>query len=1199
MTQLLLTCLGDFQVTLAGAPLTAFPTDKVQALLVYLVVEGQEYRRAELAQFLWPGYREESARHSLRQSLHRLRQLLPDAAPGGRPPGGEPWLLLTRQTVQVNPAALVSSDVATFCALLAQVAAHAHPALAHCPPCLASLRQAVDLYGGDFLAGFTVADSAPFEEWRRVTQEQLHLQALDALTQLANAAESAGDDEGALWAAQRQLALEPWLESAHRQVMRLLAQRGQRAAAIAQYHRCRQVLAEELRVAPDAETSALYEQIQRGDPGKVARRQGDKGTAAHLVTPSPPHPITPAPNLPLFITPLVGRAQALAEIEALLQRPGVRLLTLVGPGGMGKTRLAAEVGRERGGAFADGVCFVPLAPVSTATALVGAIATALGVALQGGDARDLLLRTLRQKQLLLILDNFEQLLGAGAEGEPQAVDLVVDLLDAAPGVQILVTSRERLKLRAEQLYPVQALTFPATATLAEAAASAAVRLFVQALQHVQIDFQLTAANLAAVLRICQLVQGMPLGLELAAANASGVPLSAVADAIEGSAEFLTVDWRDVPERQRSMRAVFVWSWQLLSAEEQRILRQSAVFRGGFTYPAAEAVTGATLPLLRRLTDKSLLQWQATLAPSGRDEGRYVMHELLRQFAAEQLRNTPAEATAVAARHSLYYLDFVAGREKGLTRHNARQAADEIQGEINNIRQAWMWAATHQVMGDAQLIAALGRAAYGLWKFYSQRGPRSEREQMLELALQPVATGLSDGPTDPQRHQQRQVTMSKLLALHATSLVVQGKLSDAAEIARQAIALGQAHAGGEGETLGLIARAQAIAHEHRFAEARVLFEEALQLAHHYRSRYATSEVLADAELTAYEYLAILTHDMEGFQSGRVYLEQSLQLCQRLGKELSEQEGHYALALLAYWSGEYETAQQEFEAALALALRLGYQIGEMFALLGLGEMQRLQGNYTAAQAAIEQGLTLARLLNDRFGQINALVGLSHLHCLLGNLAGAAGFVAQLTQILETHELLPENRVLILDGLAFYEHCAGQTQQALAYAERARQVLEDDLRSRVTLGHIQATVQEWDAASATYQIAVAHHMKRGNRAMAAEPQAGLAHIALVQGDLAGAQAQVEAILPVLAEFPYAGFNDPFFIYLTCYQVLAANGDSRAATLLQQGYDLLQQAAAVLDEESRQRFLTAVSVHRDLIAAYAEQQAQHDQPASEEVKG
>jgi len=299
MADLRLTCLGDFQAVVAGAPLVAFPTDKVRALLVYLAVEPREHQRSELAQFFWPGYSDTSARNSLRQALYQLRQLQPD------PSADAPWFLLTRQTVQFNPAAAVSVDVTTFANLLAECATHPHPQRNACQPCQARLQQAVNLYQGDFLASFTVADSDPFEEWRRIIQEQLHIQMFDALTRLADAAETAGESAAALQVTQRQLLLEPWREATHRRIMHLLAQRGQRAAALAQYQRCRQVLAEAWGVEPDAETSALYEEIQRGDfdrvtsdrvtNDRVAERAARASTAGRAVTLSPPQPVTPAP----------------------------------------------------------------------------------------------------------------------------------------------------------------------------------------------------------------------------------------------------------------------------------------------------------------------------------------------------------------------------------------------------------------------------------------------------------------------------------------------------------------------------------------------------------------------------------------------------------------------------------------------------------------------------------------------------------------------------------------------------------------------------------------------------------------------------------------------------------------------------------------------------------------------------------------
>ena len=245
MSHLTLTFLGQFQLTLQDQPAIRFETDKVRALLAYLVVEGnQAHSRSTLAALLWPGYNEENARTNLRHALHQLRQTIGDAT------ATPPWLLITRQTLQFNPAAPHTLDVQEFSTLLNRVAAHAHPRLDQCASCLQALRQAADLYRGDFLAGFAVNDSAPFEEWRRIKQEQLHLRAVELFQQLARYSETVGDNQLTRQYAARQLELEPWREEAHRQIMRTLARSGQRNAALAQYQLCCRILAAELILGP-------------------------------------------------------------------------------------------------------------------------------------------------------------------------------------------------------------------------------------------------------------------------------------------------------------------------------------------------------------------------------------------------------------------------------------------------------------------------------------------------------------------------------------------------------------------------------------------------------------------------------------------------------------------------------------------------------------------------------------------------------------------------------------------------------------------------------------------------------------------------------------------------------------------------------------------------------------------------------------
>jgi predicted ATPase/DNA-binding CsgD family transcriptional regulator len=383
-------------------------------------------------------------------------------------------------------------------------------------------------------------------------------------------------------------------------------------------------------------------------------------------------------NLPGQTTPFIGRAEEVAEIAMLLADPSCRLLTLLGPGGSGKTRLAIEVASQQVDAFPHGVYFVPLAPLGAAESIVPALASILELYFDASTPpRQQLLDYLSRKHLLLVQDNFEHLL--------DGADLVAEILESAPGVKILVTSREALSLQEEWVRRVEGLRFPAGNRIEYLEDFSAIRLFTERARRVRAGFSL-ATEWESVVRICQLVQGLPLGIELAAAWLKTMSCELIAAEIAQNLDFLASPLRNIPERHRSMRAVFDQSWQLLAAQEQRIFRALAVFRGGFTREAAEQVVGASLAWLTALVDKSLLQWTP--------ERRYDMHELLRQFAEQQLE-TAGESAGIRAAHSTYYMGFLARRDADLKGRRQHQALDEIRVDFENIRSGWHWAVNHR------------------------------------------------------------------------------------------------------------------------------------------------------------------------------------------------------------------------------------------------------------------------------------------------------------------------------------------------------------------------------------------------------------------------------------------------------------------------------------------------------------------------
>ncbi len=671
---------------------------------------------------------------------------------------------------------------------------------------------------------------------------------------------------------------------------------------------------------------------------------------------SPP----PRSTLPVVPTPLIGRQRDVAELDQLLRDPDCRLMTLVGPGGIGKTRLAVETAAQLQAGFADGVFFVPLAAVASTRLIVPLIADAIGFAFAsagGTEPKTQLFSYLKEKEALLLTDNLEQLLS-----EP-GIEVLADMLAHAPHLKLLATSRESLGLHSEWVYEVQGLPIPDSRYVEGSAQHTSVELFLQRARRAHVAFNATPKDYPAIVRICQLVDGNPLGIELAAAWVRTLSCEEIAREIVRGLDFLSVTTRDLPARHRSMRAVFDHSWKLLSEAEQRVLFQLSVFQGGFRREAAEVAAEATLAVLSALVTKSFIRHSG--------DGRYDLHELIRQFAAEHLALHPQEQAATQARHGRYYLTYFSQADERLRGSAQQETLAELTAEMDNFRTALEWAVTH---GD---FAEIEQTLRVFWMLYDGRGWFQEGLDTLGRAVTALAMSHEHAPPD----RTNQVALGHLLATRswfayrlAQYEQAQAMLERSLDIMRplhepRVLVESLAY-------LGMLMEATG-----NYARGLELYAEGLEIATATGDRW-----FAALCRTLLNGLIAITHVIVKPENPHEQLQSAVADWRAIGDPRLTAFGLRILSQSAYALGRYDEARAALEESAAINSSIGFGWGLGAAYRGLGIVAQAQGEHQQAVVMFRKGLDTFTELGGSWWVARVLAEMGRSMLALGNEAEA---------------------------------------------------------------------------------------------------------------------------------------------------------------------------------------------------------------------
>ena len=936
--------LGNLTVTKDGKPLPTLGSLRAQVLLTFLALEGGSHNRNYLTAMFWPDSPEDKALTSLRVTLTELRKAV-----------GE-YLSINRTEVSLLPDSQVYLDIFELEKLLKQ----------------RKVTEALDLYRGDLLTGIYIPGSIEFENWRRWESERIRILIAEHLEERIKNRISLSRYQEVEELSRSLLRIDPINEFANQYYAIALALSGHRSTAVKHIQSFRKILQDELGIEPSCEFSEIQEWISEGDLGSLEFK------------------LKPRCNFPLQQTSFIGRVDGLVRLNELITNPNCRLISIIGPGGIGKTRLALQSIEANFQYFPDGAFFVPLEPVPSGEGISQAIAEAMDFKFDTITSllvpQTQLLDVIRDLKIVILLDGFEHLTKSGNQ--------ISNLLNNAPNIKIIVTSRHKLNIPGEWVYMLDGMATAESSPDSANGHPEALELFLHRSEQTKPGLTFVDDDLISASRICRLVDGLPLGIELAASWTSVLSFSEIAKEISTTYEFLD-EQSEANDKHRNIKAVITSSWNLLGKSQQIIMARLSVFQGGFSRQAAKQITGATLTDLSTLLDKSMLRKN--------QQGKFEMHSVIHQFCQEILLENPQEWQMIRLKHFQYYAEYLSSRAPDMYLLSENCTHLEIRNELSNLQTAVEFALFHpDEIQDQGIIK-------NLYSYYIIHGWYEGG-----LAFQRIAELLEENLSESQ--DKYTLLHAKIQAQRGFFYSNLGLLEESEEICRKSLPLlKQAKQFRElaicNQNLGINAIFRG-----EYDRALSLLDKAINISHH------TS---CSSFASFYLWVGYVHFLLGNYQKGMESFQISLDLFKQDNNDRGTAFSLSKMGLAQDGLGNYQDALNYHQKSLKIFRESNNQAGQGYALSRMSIGALLLKDYQTALQYGKEALAAFSEIGHRWGKCASLCRIAYARLGLGEISEARVIFLEALAIAHKHQLDPLC-LHALAGIACLKLTSGEKQE-----------------------------------------------------------------------------------------------------------------------------------------------------------------------------